>query len=107
MEVGTAGEKRTINYGQLPLNIPSIMVTSTFVGGFDATLFSSSLINFYLGVFCIVPFTWLVDSGTGVSGYLSICSMSTSAWKAWYKMLPKRSCVIDTERRLLFLLDTL
>ena len=69
-------------YNKWKKNI-SIMVTPTFAGVFDATLFSSSRNNLDFGVFCIVPSTWLFDNGTGVSGYLSIGSISTSACKAW------------------------
>ena len=51
---------------------------STFVGGFGATLLWISWSNFDFGVFWIVTPTWLIDNGTGVSRYLSICPMSNS-----------------------------
>ena len=78
MEVGAASEKRTNH---------QLWSRRQFLGGFAG--FFKLLKQFDLGVFCIVIPTWLIDNGTGVSGYLSIIPMSTSASKAWYKMLPK------------------
>ena len=83
-------------------NMPSTILTSMVPVLEEVMQFSSLTGSLDIGVFCLVPSGWHNYKGSGVSGYHNTSSISTLAYKAWNKMLTKRSLVIVTVTSFLF-----
>ena len=72
-------------------NETSMMMVLIDGGGVAVTSDSRGFMSVALWVFCIVPSTWLRESGTGVSEYLRTSAMSIFCCNEWYRIHPNRS----------------
>ena len=73
------------------INEATMMVVLIDGGRVAVTSNSRGFMSVALWVFCMVPSTWLRESGTGVSGYLRTSSVSMFCCNEWYRIHPNRS----------------